>query len=756
MRTFFFSLFVSLMSLNSFAQYSCKTNASNEDLVFSNLAKVWDEGIPLGNATIGQLVWQKGQNLRFSLDRTDLWDERPTDSLSGDNYRFSWVKEQIRKGDYLPVQKKFDWPYDKNPAPSKLPGAALEFSLAEIGSPNQVRLYLKNALCEVKWNSGVTLKTFVHATKPVGWFVFTNLKKGIHPILVPPIYESEKTNKSANAVFGQSLQKLGYKQGKVYQEGNQLVYHQKGYGDFSYDVVVRWKRKGSSLYGVWSVTSSKVKEKAEDETAQAFKRGLKKEYKKHLMFWKQYWLQSSVQLPDKTLQKQYMNEMYKFGAAAREHSCPISLQAVWTADNGQLPPWKGDFHHDLNTQLSYWPAYIGNHLKEGLGYLNTLWKQRDVYKKYTAQYFEVDGMNVPGVTTYDGAPMGGWIQYAMSQTAGAWLAQHFYWHYKYSGDKVFLKERAYPFLKDVATFLENISSINADGKRVLEFSSSPEINDNSIKAWFPTMTNYDLSLMRFLFKTSAELARELSLPQEASHWTKLWQQLPALDTDEKGALTFAKGHPYRQSHRHFSHAMSIYPLELINWTDGESAKKIMTATLDALDEMGPDWWTGYSYTWLANMKARVRDGEGAVEALKTFAQCFCSPNTFHLNGDQTKTGKSKFTYRPFTLEGNFAFASAIHEMLLQSNTGTIYIFPALPKAWKDVSFHQLRAMGGFLISAEKKEGKVRIVKVVAEQGGTLRIKLPKELLLSVRHDKLVNGDTVEIETKKGQRIEFKL
>src|SRR5690554_2170210 len=116
--------------------------ASDEDLIFSSLAQSWDEGIPLGNATIGALVWQKENALRFSLDRTDLWDLRPTDSLSGDNYRFSWVKEHIRKKDYLPVQQKFDDPYDREPAPSKIPGAALEFLLEEASTPDEVRLYL--------------------------------------------------------------------------------------------------------------------------------------------------------------------------------------------------------------------------------------------------------------------------------------------------------------------------------------------------------------------------------------------------------------------------------------------------------------------------------------------------------------------------------------------------------------------------------------------------------------------------------------
>ena len=95
---------------------------SESDLRFSNLATTWDEGMPLGNATVGALVWQRDSALRFSLDRTDLWDLRPMDSISGPNNRFAWVREQVKKKDYLPVQQKYDHPYDRQPAPSKIPG----------------------------------------------------------------------------------------------------------------------------------------------------------------------------------------------------------------------------------------------------------------------------------------------------------------------------------------------------------------------------------------------------------------------------------------------------------------------------------------------------------------------------------------------------------------------------------------------------------------------------------------------------------
>ncbi len=123
-------------------------------------------------------------------------------------------------------------------------------------------------------------------------------------------------------------------------------------------------------------------------------------------------------------------------------------------------------------------------------------------------------------------------------------------------------------------------------------------------------------------------------------------------------------------------------------------------------------------------ESRAFDGKGAAQALRTFAECFCLKNTFHANGDQTKSGKSRFTYRPFTLEGNFAFASGIQEMLLQSHTGTIRIFPALPEEWKDVSFEGLRAMGAFLVSAQMEGGEITRVRIYSEKGGMLKIARP--------------------------------
>jgi hypothetical protein len=194
--------------------------------------------------------------------------------------------------------------------------------------------------------------------------------------------------------------------------------------------------------------------------------------------------------------------------------------------------------------------------------------------------------------------------------------------------------------------------------------------------------------------------------------------------EDDGRLLVAPGDPLGASHRHFSHLVAIHPLGLVDRSGGEAERRTIRAALDELDRLGPDGWCGYSYSWLGNLAARAQDGEKAAQALRTFAECFCLPNSFHANGDQTKSGKSKFTYRPFTLEGNMAFAAGVQEMLLQSHTGIVRVFPAVPAAWKDVSFDSLRAQGAFLVSARKKAGQVTEVRVTAEKGGKLRLENP--------------------------------
>lgn len=189
-------------------------------------------------------------------------------------------------------------------------------------------------------------------------------------------------------------------------------------------------------------------------------------------------------------------------------------------------------------------------------------------------------------------------------------------------------------------------------------------------------------------------------------------------------LTIAPDYPLSESHRHFSHMLAFHPFGLLDVSQGTETERLIKRSIHHAEEMGTSLWVGYSYAWLANMKARVADGDGAARALHIFIKAFCAPNSFHLNGDQLKKGYSSFDYRPFTLEGNFACASAIQEMLLQSHTGVIRIFPALPESWEQASFHGLRARGAFIIDADYDGGRVQKVVIRSEKGGTLKVLNP--------------------------------
>ena len=727
------------------------------ELKFTKLAQSWDEAIPLGNGMVGALIWQKDNKLRFSLDRADLWDLRPMENLDKPEWKYSWVQEQWAKKRYSVVQEMFDAPYDRNPAPSKIPGGALEFDISSLGEVMSVDLKLQNALCLIKWKNGITMESFINAESPVGWFRFKGIEPELIPEFIAPGYNLNGGSATDNSHSGQDLKLLNYPAGNIIKRDNSITYNQKGWGGFQYQVNVRWKYYKNTLEGCWSINSEfpgwKKQTAAEDQTAQALKEGYSKEFIDHAMWWTNFWSKSGISIPDTVLNRQWYLEMYKLGAATGNGAPPISLQAVWTADNGKLPPWKGDFHHDLNTQLSYWPSYSSNHLEQETGFINWLQKNRPEFEKYTRQYYQAPGLNVPGVTTLTGKPMGGWIQYSFGPTVSAWLAHHFYLHWRYSMDRDFLEKEAYPWIKDVAVFIDGISVTGEDGLKRLPLSSSPEIFNNSREAWFTDMTNFDLGLIRWTFEKASELAEELGKSDEAAKWKRVLDQWPMYDIDPGSGFTYARGIPYNQSHRHFSHLIAFHPLGLVDWSKGDKDQQIIKSTIATLDNVGPDEWCGYSYSWLGNIKARAFDGRGAAEALKIFAEDFCLQNSFHVNGDQSGTGKSKFTYRPFTLEGNFAFAAGIQEMLIQSHTGIVRIFPAIPEEWKNVSFTSLRTEGAFLISAKMEKGEVSFVEISSEKGGEIKLFNPfGPLTFKCSAKYKLNDNILVIQTESGQRI----
>ena len=745
----------------------CLLNASHifaeplpeHGLHYKNAATVWDEAMPLGNGLLGALVWGDGQPLRISLDRTDLWDLRPVPEFHSEEYSYELMRQWVKEGRIDDLHRLYDKPY-WYPGPTKIPAGRIEITLEGENLFRSAALDLKEAAVKMDLADGACVRVFVHAAKTVGMILIEGDKKIDIKLLAPPFAGKVSTTPGVG-ISRNELAMLKY-DAPVERSGKSWTgFYQEGWGGFGFAAAVQWEQSKGSTLAAWSIATTKDSKNplktARKNCVDALGQGFGKMLAEHSKWWEEYWSKSDIRIPNKIIERQWYLETYKFGAAARIETPPISLQGPWTADNMKIPPWKGDYHHDLNTELCYWPCYSGNHLEGGLGFLQWLWDTKENARGWTKRFFDKPGLNIPMTSNINQEQIGGWHQYTHSSTTAAWLAHHFYLHWRYSMDRKFLRERAYPFLKDVAVFLEAVTEKGADGKRTLPLSSSPEINDNRLEAWFATITNYDLSLIRWEFETTAELADELGKSEEAAHWRKVLSEMPelAVDTDSKKLLV-AKDYPLKSSHRHFSHLMAIHPLGTVRWENGARDQQIIKDSLDDLEKLGSSAWCGYSFSWLGNLTARARDGERTEEALEIFSKAFCLRNSFHCNGDQSGKGYSNFRYRPFTLEGNFAAAAGLQEMLIQSYSGTLRLFPAIPKDWKDVTFKTLRTEGSFLVSADQKGGKVVRVEIAAEKGGVCNLENPfagKFEIKGIKPGKVQQKDNeIHLSTSIGQEI----
>lgn len=443
----------------------------------------------------------------------------------------------------------------------------------------------------------------------------------------------------------------------------------------------------------------------------------------------------------------------------------MPLQGVWSADAGSLPPWKGDYHNDLNTQMTYLAYRTSGDFEEGACFLDYLFNLLPTFRQFAHDFYGAPGAAVPGVMSLAGQPLGGWGQYSLSPTMGAWNAHLFYLHWRHTGDGEFLRERAYPFCREIGTCLRALLKPDANGLLKLPLSSSPEIFDNTRRAFLKPNSNYDLASLKILVLALAEMGTVLG-DKEAAGWAETARQLGDFYTQPDATLLLDESTPLPGSHRHLSNLMPIHPFNLITTDGSEREQAIIRSSLAQWDQMGTSAWCGYSFSWMSCLRARVGDAETALRDLDIYARAFILRNGFHANGDQTKSGFSGFTYRPFTLEGNFLAMDAVHEMLLQSwdahpgtnESGAIRLFPSTPWRWHEAAFNDLRAEGGHKVSARRENNATTWFRVQAGTTGVVKIRdnfgdrQPKWSRAGVNKV----GGNFEIRLRQGQAIEATL
>lgn len=701
--------------------------------------KTWDEAIPLGNGQTGGLLWGAENTINLSLDRGDLWDERLPELYYETNWNYARIRQLKAAGNQAEISRLFDEPYERVPYPTKLPGGRLVLHLAESQRADSFELDMRQAVGRVALGTG-RLECFFCATRPVA------------------ILRLSGPELTYQFIRPTGLDKLGYAAADFGQADGMTWMVQEAALGLKYAVVVSSRRVGNETQLAVAITSNRQGQDplvaGKSQVRAALDDGFDALLQPHLKWWKDFWSISNVTIPNPRLRRHYNLVKYFYGSASRPDAPPIPLQGVWTRDDGNLPPWKGDFHHDLNTQMTYLAYHTAGLVEAGVSFINYNWDLLPTYRRFARDFYGVKGAAMPGVATLAGKPTAGWSQYALAPTNALWVGQSFYLHWRYTMDRGFLETRAYPWLSEIATGIVNLLEVS-NGRLYLPLSSSPEIHNNSIRAWLEPNSNYDLSLMHWAFDALAEMANELGKTDEADSWRQVRRQLDDPWVDDKNVLMFAQGEPFRSSHRHHSHTMAIHPLATLNINGSDRDRAIIDATLDCMHNQGTRAWTGYSFSWFSCVLARAGRAEEALRYLVDYERAFILRNGFHVNGDQIGAGLSDARYRPFTLEGNFLAMEAVHDMLLQSWGGTLRVFPAVSDKWANVSFDFLRGEGGFRVSAERRAGKTVQVKVTATANGLLRLKNPfgdQKFHASRPHQ--TNGDELHYTLRAGQTVEM--
>lgn len=690
----------------------------NKKLKVDKTILAWDEALPLGNGDLGCLIWNKSNKLRFSIDKAGIWDcsESPENQ---DGFSYDNLRKLVQEKNQREINRIFDDCYSKT-TPTKLPTGKL---IIDLGTRKNIVSELDFTTAEATLKVGdIILKSFVHSQEDYG-LISINKPKIKYTIANPKFGVKGAWFKLPSKGISQSLKNLCYDKA-VFFNGKrndiEIEYFIQPTNDSYYGIFVAKKQTENSTLIAYTVGLSKDRDfnKELNTVTSAVSVGYDKALISHKQWWQNYFEKSAICLPDKQLEYNWYFNNYLLGSCSRKGKYPMPLQGVWTADNNNLPPWKGDYHHDLNTQMSYTSYLKANHIQEGEAYIDFLLSLTEVGRKFAKQYYGVTGVCLPSVMDIQGHALGGWAQYSLSPTNQLWLCLIMIKHYHYVGAPDYLKETLYPYLSEVGDFLMNLL-VEEDGYYRLPLSTSPEIHNNSLESWLTPNSNYDLALMRAFMDEMISLSQELKLNDKKTYWETALSKMENLAINSDNVLMISKGFTLNESHRHLSHCMAIYPLMTMPYT--QENKGIIDSTIASLEKLGIGYWVGYTLGWIANLYAVQNNGDKAYAMIKDFFSNYCTDNGFHCNGDHRKKTACKFKYRHFTLEGNFIATDAINNMLLYSEKFGLKLFPAIPKAWKNVSFENFCGYDGITVSAKMCDGKISYIKINAQKNVTINI-----------------------------------